>query len=82
MKTLVYRIHLQPEPEGGYTVTVPTLPGCVTWGRDYDHAMEMAKECIGGYLEALVKAGQPVPIESSLTEPIDAVIQVKTSVAA
>lgn len=48
-----YRIHLEPEPEGGYTVTVPSLPGCVTWGQDYDDAVEKARECIAGFLEAL-----------------------------
>ena len=61
MKTFHYRIHLEPEPEGGFTVTVPALPGCVTWGRDYEHALEMAQECISGFLEALGKAGQPIP---------------------
>jgi hypothetical protein len=28
-----YRIHLTPEPKGGYTVTVLALQGCVTWGQ-------------------------------------------------
>jgi antitoxin HicB len=82
MKTLTYRIHLEPEPEGGFTVTVPALPGCVTWGRDYEDAVEMAQECIIGFLEALAKAGQAIPIDTTISEPIDAVVQVKTSVAA
>ncbi len=25
-----YTIYLRPEPEGGYTVIVPSLPGCIT----------------------------------------------------
>lgn len=33
METYSYRIHLEPELEGGYTVTVPALPGCITWGK-------------------------------------------------
>ena len=32
MKVLNYRILLRKEPEGGYTVMVPSLPGCVTYG--------------------------------------------------
>ena len=56
-----YRIHFEPEPEGGYTVTVPALPGCVTWGATYDDAVEKARECIEGFLEALAKAGDPIP---------------------
>jgi len=55
-----YRIHLEPEPEGGYTVTVPALPGCVTWGQNFDEALEKAQGCIAGFLEALIKAGEPI----------------------
>lgn len=32
MKLVNYRLLLRKEPEGGYTVTVPVLPGCVTFG--------------------------------------------------
>jgi len=70
-----YRIHLEPEPEGGFTVTVPALPGCVTWGEDYEHAIAMAKEAIEGHLEVLAELGQPIPVET-IDGPIDAVIQV------
>jgi predicted RNase H-like HicB family nuclease len=76
MKGYLYRIRLQPEPEGGFTVTVPALPGCITWGQDYADALEMAEECIQGFLEALRKADQPVP-EDPLTVPVETVVQVK-----
>ena len=39
-----YRILLRKEPEGGYTVTVPSLPGCVTYGDSIEEAIEMVKE--------------------------------------
>ena len=48
-----YRILLKEEPEGGYTVTVPALPGCITYGEDLNQALEMAKEAIEGYIELL-----------------------------
>ncbi|HIJ06432.1 MAG TPA: type II toxin-antitoxin system HicB family antitoxin [Methanocalculus sp.] len=51
MRSLNYRIHLQREPEGGYTVTVPTLPGCVTFGETIEEAITMAQEAIELYLE-------------------------------
>ena len=63
MKKYGYNIHLEPEPEGGFTVTVPALPGCVTWGRDYEHALEMAEEAIQCILESLILDGQPIPEE-------------------
>lgn len=74
--THTYRIHLEAEPEGGYTVTVPSLPGCITWGEDYDDAVEKARECIEGFLEALAKAGEPVPEGEPVKPPVDALIQV------
>jgi len=45
-----YRIILNPELEGGYTATVPSLPGCVTYGENVEHALDMAKEAIEGYI--------------------------------
>jgi hypothetical protein len=46
MKVLNYRVLLRKEPEGGYTVTVPSLPGCVTHGATLDEALAMAKEAV------------------------------------
>lgn len=73
-QALTYRIHLEPEPEGGFTVTVPALPGCITWGESYEHALEMARECIEGFLEALAKAGDPIPRETD--KPLDVLVSV------
>ena len=48
-----YRLILTQEPEGGYTVVVPALPGCITYGDNVNHAIDMAKEATEGYLEVL-----------------------------
>jgi len=50
--------------EGGYTVTVPGLPGCITEGDTFEEAMANAQEAILGYLEALEKEGLPLPQEA------------------
>jgi predicted RNase H-like HicB family nuclease len=49
------------DDDGGYTVTVPALPGCVTEGDNLEEALVNAQEAITGYLEALKLQGQPVP---------------------
>jgi antitoxin HicB len=47
-----YAILLTPDLEdGGYTVTVPALPGCITHGDTFDDAFEMARDAIACYLE-------------------------------
>ena len=59
-----YSIILEPNyPEEGYTVRVPALPGCITYGRTKIEAMTRVKEAIQGYLEGLEKAGEPLPEE-------------------
>jgi predicted RNase H-like HicB family nuclease len=65
MKYLTYTIVLTPEPEGGFTVTVPALQGCVTYGRDLDNAKEMATDAIEAYIVSLKKHHQPVPSDNT-----------------
>jgi len=57
MNALGYRILLRKEPEGGYTVTVPSLPGCMTYGETIEEAVKMAEEAIEVYLESLREHG-------------------------
>ena len=42
MNVRTYRVVLKKEPEGGYTVVVPALPGCITYGENVDEAIMMA----------------------------------------
>jgi antitoxin HicB len=68
MKTLSYRIILRKEPEGGYTVLVPTLPGCLTCGGTIEEAIAMAKEAIEAYIESLIIRSEPIPTEEENIE--------------
>jgi antitoxin HicB len=61
LRNLRYQIVLRPEPEGGFSVFVPSLPGCVTWGKDVAEARRMAADAIRAYLASLRKHRQPVP---------------------
>ena len=44
-------IVLEPQEEGGYTVYVPSLPGCVSQGETREEAIKNIKEAIELYLE-------------------------------
>ena len=44
-------IILEPSEEGGYTVTVPSLPGCISEGETREEALENIREAIELYLE-------------------------------
>lgn len=51
------------EPEGGYTVTVPSLPGCVSYGKTFEEAIEMIKDAMQGYLKVAKQEGLLIPEE-------------------
>lgn len=68
MKQRTYRILLTPEDEGGFSVTVPALPGCFTQGETIEEAIEMAKEAIALYVESLEEDGEPVPDDNKSLE--------------
>lgn len=65
---LNYRILLTKEPEGGFTIMVPALPGCITYGENMEDAIIMAKDAIALYLESLVAHGEPLPTEDNTFE--------------
>jgi antitoxin HicB len=56
-KSHEFEVVLQPEEEGGFSVSVPALPGCHTQGETHDEALAMAKDAIEGYLEVLERRG-------------------------
>ncbi len=70
MKVLNYRIFLRKEPEGGYTVAVPTLSGCITYGDTIEKAKEMAKEAIELYKESLKGHGEGKSADEDAIEDI------------
>lgn len=56
----VYHIVMTPDLNvGGYTVSVPELPGCFTEGDSAGEARHMAREAIELWLEASKQDGQP-----------------------
>lgn len=63
-----YKILLTKEEEGGYMVTVPALPGCITQGDNIEEAMVMAQEAIELYIEELQARGEKIPDNSNTLE--------------
>lgn len=60
------RVVLEPSEDGGYTVTVPALPGCVSEGETTDEALANIQEAIDLYLE---------PVEDDLVTSEHALVQ-------
>ena len=47
------KIVLEPSDEGGFTVYVPSLPGCISEGETEEEAIDNIKEAIELYLEPI-----------------------------
>ncbi|OGD42087.1 antitoxin HicB [Candidatus Azambacteria bacterium RIFOXYA1_FULL_42_37] len=61
MKVKNYSVVLKSEPEGGYTAIVPSLPGCVTYGKTIEEAQRMVRDAIESYLFSLDKHNDEIP---------------------
>lgn len=58
-----YTVLIEPVEEGGFLAIVPALNGATTQGETIEEAKAMAKDLIKGYIESLLKTGQPLPLE-------------------
>jgi predicted RNase H-like HicB family nuclease len=68
MDVRIYRILLKPEPEGGYKVLVPALPGCITYGETIEEARAMATEAIALYVEELQARNEEISDDNDTLE--------------
>lgn len=56
-----FEVFLEPAEEGGFTVTCPALPGCISEGDTLEEALANIKDAIEAYLETLRRHNLPVP---------------------
>ena len=60
---------LDPQPEGGYTVTSPLLRGLVTEGDTIAEALYNAQDAFQVVLEFYQEDGRPLPLETFAENP-------------
>ncbi len=58
-----YTIVVEPEPDGGFFVTVPALPGCFTRGSSVEECRARAAAAIETHIAGLRSDDEPVPEE-------------------
>lgn len=64
MNKLVYPAIFTPDEEGGYTVEIPDLPGCVTEGEDIVDSIAMAEDAASGWILGELEEGNSFPAPS------------------
>ncbi len=57
------QVVIYPGEDGYWVAECPSLPGCVTQGKDKEEAIRNVREAIQGYITALQEDGLPVPEE-------------------
>jgi len=60
---MTFTVVLVHEDDGGYSVSVPALPGCFTQGDDLPEALRNSVEAIECHLESLHAHGDPIPLD-------------------
>ena len=65
---LAYPTCFYLENDGRYSVDVPDLLGCVTFGDDLPHAIEMATDAASGWILSSLESGETIPSPSKLEE--------------
>jgi predicted RNase H-like HicB family nuclease len=57
-----FTVVLTPEPKaGGFSVSVPALPGCFSQGDTLESALENIREAIGLHMWGIEHDGDPIP---------------------
>ncbi|MDO8570327.1 MAG: type II toxin-antitoxin system HicB family antitoxin [Candidatus Daviesbacteria bacterium] len=64
-KVLEYDVIFEEQPDKGYTVTVPSLPGCISEGDSFELAKENITDAIKLFVEDLNADGEEIPIRNS-----------------
>jgi predicted RNase H-like HicB family nuclease len=64
---MLLKVLFEPSDEGGFTVSVPALPGCISEGDTLDEARQNIRQAIELYLEPIE---EPVPAEGGFVEEI------------
>ncbi len=67
-ETYQYTAIFDLNEDGGYTVTVPSLPGLVTEGKNLEEAKAMAEDAIRCYLQGLKNANEDIPEEKEVDQ--------------
>lgn len=69
-KVLKYTAVFTPEEIGGYSVTIPALPGCISQGETFEEALKNIKEAAELYLEDMSESEIPEEKTPIVVSPI------------
>ncbi len=66
MKSLSYRIIIEPDGKKAFHGYVPALPGCHTWGKTIEETRENLRDAIDVYLKSLMDDHEAIPEDNGV----------------
>ena len=67
-----YTVVIEKADDESYSAYVPDLPGCVSCGDTPGQALDSIREAIGGHMQAMRDAGEPIPEPRSFATVVHA----------
>ena len=61
MRKITYLAVFETDDQPGISVYFPDVPGCVSCGENFDHALQMAKEALSLHIYGMEKDGETLP---------------------
>ena len=71
MKTIILKVNLTNEEDGRWSATIPTLPGCSSWGYSEQEALANIKDAAEIFIEDIIDEGKVFPADSDNLEVLD-----------
>ena len=68
------RLELEPQPEGGFTVTCPALPELITEGDTFFEALANVEDALAATVELYEARGRELPPELFVDAPYEPVV--------
>ncbi len=65
MKSYIYHVDVEQEEDGGWTASVPVLPGCAASADSAEEAIEFVRDLAKAYIDVLIEDGRPVPTDAT-----------------
>jgi len=65
---LLYKVCLYPDPEGGFAVEIPDLPGCISQGETVEEAYNMIQDAKLYWIKTALEVGVEVPEPQEITK--------------
>lgn len=76
---IAYQALFTPSDDGGFEVSFPQFPGCVTFGDTFEQAQSAASEALNLWIEELQAQGTLNPEEIQKHRPVIADIAISTT---